>query len=47
VVVTTTLGGCMVAFRPSVAAGVVDENDLHVGNSNFTGLESSTVEVRD
>ena len=47
VVVITTFGGCMVAFRPSVATRAVEENDLRVGNSNSTGLESSTVEFRD
>ena len=46
-VVTTTSGGCMVAFWPPVAARAVEENDLRVGNSNSTGLESSTVEFRD
>ena len=44
---TTTLGGCMVAFRLLVATGAVEENDPHVENSNSTGLESSTVEFRD
>jgi hypothetical protein len=43
----TTLGGCMVAIRPPVAVGAVEENDLWVGNSNSTGLESSTMKFRD
>ena len=47
VVAATTLSACMVAFRPSVAAGAIEENDLRVGNSNYTGLESSTVKFRD
>ena len=47
VVVATTLSACMMAFQPPVAAEAVEENDLRVGNSNSTSLESSTVKFRD